>query len=173
MRPVRKKDIQMCKEGDEESFTRIYEAYKNIVFHECLLKLRCKEDAEDCFQEIFIKLINVINTFDECKSSFDTWFSTLYRNHIINYVRNKSTLNRNRKLVDSEEINQYGDTTRSNIDRLLDIADLVGDKAYMVLVYHIKYNYTYDAIAKMLGISRDKARRIYEEAMLLIEKKYK
>lgn len=172
MRSVRKKDIQMCKEGDDESFARIYDTYKNIVFHECLLKLRCKEDAEDCFQEIFLKLINVIHTYDEEKSSFDTWFYTLYRNHIMNYIRNRATLNRNRTLVDSDEINQYGDTTRSNIDYLIDIADLVGDEAYMILVYHIKYKYTYKAIAKILGLSKDKVRRIFDEAMLLIEGKY-
>lgn len=90
----------------------------------------------------------------------------------MNFIRNRATLNRNRTLVDSDEINQYGDTTRSNIDYLIDIADLVGDEAYMILVYHIKYKYTYKAIAKILGLSKDKVRRIFDEAMLLIEEKY-
>ncbi len=172
MKSVSLSDIQKFKEKDEESFEKIYEVYKNIVFHECLIKLKNKEDAEDCFQEIFIKLIKVINQFDEEIASFDTWFKVVYTNHIKNYIRNSKNRKKYSEPIEYEEMIKYEDKTSKYIDKMIEINNLVGEEAYKIILLKVRYQLTLRKIAQIMGVSKDTVRRKYLDAIEIIKENY-
>lgn len=57
MKLISRITAEKLKEGDELAFEEIFYAYRNIVYFECLKKMRNPQDANDCVQEIFIKLV--------------------------------------------------------------------------------------------------------------------
>ena len=70
--------------GDIRAFDKLVIKHKNIVFNLCFKILSDYEDAEDCSQEIFIKVYNALRNF-KFKSSFKTWLYTI----ALNTCRNK------------------------------------------------------------------------------------
>lgn len=64
-------------------------------FHHSLLiyirsKIRCKEDAEDILQNVFIKISSHVNAISE-KEKLNNWVFTVTRNAIIDYYRVQAT----------------------------------------------------------------------------------
>lgn len=88
--------------GNIPAFDKIVLKYKNIVFNLCFKILYNYEDAEDCSQEVFIKVYNAIKTF-KFNSSFKTWLYTIALNTCRNrlksvdyrFGKNKISLNTN------------------------------------------------------------------------------
>lgn len=172
MRLVDQFDVQSFKKGDEEAFERIYNAYKNIVFHECLLRLKCKEDAEDCFQEIFIKLIDKIKLYDSSKSSFDAWFTVVYKNHISNYYRSKCNAKKYNEIIDYEDVIKFEDKSHYYIDLMCEITNLIGKIDYEILIYRIRYGLTFRKIAKIMGSNKDSIRKRYLDAIEVLKNRF-
>ena len=65
--------------GNAESFGLLFERYKNRVFSYLLVLTRNREEAEDLFQEIFIKVIDKLPFYRE-ENKFGPWLFTLARN---------------------------------------------------------------------------------------------
>ena len=82
MKLISRITAEKLKDGDELAFEEIFYAYRNIVYFECLKKMRNPQDANDCVQEIFIKLVEKIHLFDSNIAEFNAWFRTLYINHL-------------------------------------------------------------------------------------------
>ncbi|MBI5732752.1 RNA polymerase sigma factor [Candidatus Jorgensenbacteria bacterium] len=78
--------IRMRK-GDERAARVIYDTLVQKVFGFCMNRVRERRTAEDITQEIFLKLVNKIDVFDEKRGSFLSWFWQLARNTVIDYIR--------------------------------------------------------------------------------------
>lgn len=70
--------------GNRKSFNNIVGKYKKTIFNLCFNMLYNFEDAEDCAQEVFVKVFKNLKGF-KFKSNFSTW---LYR-IAINTCKNK------------------------------------------------------------------------------------
>lgn len=173
MKLVSINDVRKFKSGDEYAFEKIFNAYKNIVFHECLIRLKNRQDAEDCFQEIFIKLVNNIAMYDETISSFDAWFTTVYKNHIINFYKSRIIRSKYSDTIDYEEIIRYEDNLHKDIELMVELITILGEETYTIVVYRIKYQFTYRKISEIMNMSLDMVRRKYIEAMEILKEHFK
>ena len=63
-----KENIQKMKEGNEDAFKTIYNAYWKKVFHFTQLYLTDPYQLEEVVQEVFIKLWEIKEHLDEEKS---------------------------------------------------------------------------------------------------------
>ncbi len=92
MNPKEKKTIQidekelvrLAQSGDFKAFTTLIEGYRPKIFGLALKLAKNREDAEDIFQETFLKAIDNIKKF-RAESSFGTWLYTIG----VNVVRAK------------------------------------------------------------------------------------
>lgn len=80
------------KKGDEEAARLLYHELIAKVFGFCMTRLGKKELAEDLSQEIFLKLISRIETFDPARGNFTSWFWQLARNTIVDYYRSQKQM---------------------------------------------------------------------------------
>jgi RNA polymerase sigma factor (sigma-70 family) len=70
-------------------FKVLYERYVFMVYNKCLSFSKNNHEAEDICQDIFLKLIDKIQTFKGA-SKFSTWLYAFTYNHCVNYYhRNK------------------------------------------------------------------------------------
>ena len=74
---------------DASLFKIIHERYEYFIFNKCLNFTKSSQEAEDMCQDIFLKLVLKLSTFNG-NSKFSTWLYALTFNHCVNhYNRNK------------------------------------------------------------------------------------
>ena len=89
--------------GNQQAFGNLMKKHKDKVFNFCAYYLGNTDDADDCTQEVFIKVFEKINDF-RFKSKFSTW---LYRIMINTCKNTKQTkhyrMKNNLRQIDGKE----------------------------------------------------------------------
>ncbi len=67
--------------------TDIYKAFHDKVKSYIVGKVYNKQDVEDLVSQVFLKIYEKINTFDDSKASLSTWIYTITRNTVTDYIR--------------------------------------------------------------------------------------
>lgn len=65
------------------------ERYGNDVFAQVARMLPATEDAEEVYQDVFVKVFRNIKSYDEEKSSLKTWISRIAYNEAVTWLRYK------------------------------------------------------------------------------------
>lgn len=73
--------------GDEVALTRLYDAYRVILFGLLVRILNSREEAEDILQDVFIQVWRRAKDFDERRGRPFTWLVTLARSRAIDRLR--------------------------------------------------------------------------------------
>lgn len=93
--------IELSKE-DPESFRFIMERYQGPLFHYIRrISQLPQEDIEDLLQEVFIKIYQKINEYDE-DLKFSSWAYRVAHNHVVDHFRKISSRPRTNALSDEE-----------------------------------------------------------------------
>ncbi len=104
--------VEKANAGDKKSLELVVLEVKDLVYNLSLKMLLYPEDAQDATQEILIKVVTHLSTFNY-QSQFTTWVYRVATNYLINFKKKKSL-----DLVSSFE--DYGvqiDTGQSDIVR--------------------------------------------------------
>jgi len=115
--------LQM-REGKKAAASELYDLLMPKVFGFCVTRIRDRMKAEDVTQDIFLKLINKIDQFDDKKGSFLSWFWQLARNTVIDSYRERSEV-----LISGDEDDPITniateDDTEESLDRKQRIEEL-------------------------------------------------
>ncbi|MBQ0104771.1 MAG: sigma-70 family RNA polymerase sigma factor [Armatimonadetes bacterium] len=84
--------IKRCKRGNMIAFDTLMQKYQAAVFGYAFKLCNNYEDANDITNETFIKLIDVIKTFNE-ESRFKGWLFTVVKNIYIDRLRSEKKIN--------------------------------------------------------------------------------
>jgi RNA polymerase sigma-70 factor (ECF subfamily) len=90
--------VAKAQSGDFAAFTRLIEAYRPRIFGLALKLAKNREDAEDIFQETFLKAIDNIKKF-RAESTFGTWLYAI----AVNVVRAKYSDENKQELLPIED----------------------------------------------------------------------
>lgn len=156
------------RNGNKEAFEEIFYTYKDTLYYVSYFYVKNYDDANDCVQEIFIRLIDKIHLYDEKHSKFESWFFSLAKSCILNFVRAKATY---RKLVtiDDEAVDNYADNNHHDVELILmDLEDIMGYDMFIVYLLRTAYNMSFEKISKLTGLSRETARRMYYESVKIV-----
>ena len=130
---------------DPVLFKVLYERYIFKVFNTCLSFSNNNQEAEDICQDIFLKLLDKIHTFNGT-SKFSTWLYSFTYNHCVNYFhRNKfnkfEKITSNIEQMCDEVIAQSSDEDliqMLKLEKLNEALELIPfeDKQILMLKYH-------------------------------------
>ena len=79
--------IKRCLEGENSAWEELLRSYNRKVSNLCYRFSGRTGDAEDLTQEIFIKIFQMLRTFDEAQGAFSTWLNRVARNHLVDHYR--------------------------------------------------------------------------------------
>ena len=142
---------------DQSRVKELYEKYGFLIYGRCMRILCSEQDAKDAMQEIFIKLIDNINKFED-REHIIPWIYTVSKNHCFNILRQRKKM----VSIDSvEDIKNGHEEERAFSDKQL-IGKILGlhNKRIQEAVY-----YTYieelnqNEIQKLTGQSPATVRR--------------
>ncbi|WP_109832735.1 RNA polymerase sigma factor [Reichenbachiella versicolor] len=109
--------IKKAVSGDRDALDSLIKKYQNWVYNTAIIFVGDKDEAQDITQEVLIKMISNLGTFNE-KSQFKTWLYRIIKNHFLNMKRGKyeqSTLNFEAfgKALDSTPDEQFSGTSEA------------------------------------------------------------
>lgn len=84
--------VARMKKGDRAAAGALYDELAPKLYGFVFSRVGSREAAEDLSQEIFIKLIERIGSFDEKKGRFTVWFWRMARNALIDHYREKKAV---------------------------------------------------------------------------------
>jgi len=68
---------------------RLLADYGPMVFRLVMRMVGQTEDAEEVYQDVFVKALTKISSFDERKASLATWLSRIAYNESVNHIRSR------------------------------------------------------------------------------------
>ncbi|MBZ5635538.1 MAG: RNA polymerase sigma factor [Acidobacteriia bacterium] len=100
--------IRAAQEGDQDAFGQLVRAYDQSVLRLAMNLLRSPEDAQDVYQEAFLRVYRNLNSFRfDC--SFHTWLYRIVTNLCLDQMRKRK--------VRKEESSQF-EGTDGPVDRM-------------------------------------------------------
>ncbi len=155
--------IKRLRQKDEEAFEVFFMEYKNIIFYQAMRYVQNTHTAEDLTQEIFMKVIESIDYYDDKKGAFSTWTMAIARNYITSYVRKDKE-----KYTLSEDNLENAYSSDSNTEYNLKLSELesnMTEDEYLVLILRIVQGWKYVDISKHMKLTTNQVRHLYKKAV--------
>lgn len=85
------KDILKGLRGKQEEAQRLLlQRYGGMVFSQVVRIVSSQEDAEEVYQDVFVKAFRHIESYDERKSSLSSWLMRIAYHEALNYMRGRN-----------------------------------------------------------------------------------
>jgi RNA polymerase sigma-70 factor, ECF subfamily len=152
---VKQSNSQSSKEKEGCMIAQLYTKYQEYVTRVCFRYVKNQEDAEDLTQEIFLKLIDRLDSF-QGDSQISTWLYRIAANHCLDYLRWKK---RQAQLRDesgcewneaSEDPQQY----RAEMRLVEKVMEQTSPADRQLFFMHFEAGLTHAEIAEIEGVSR-------------------
>lgn len=144
--------VKRAAEGDEPAFNQIYNQISGKMYSLCLRYATSPDEANDFFQDGFIKLYKNLSSFRD-EGSFEGWARRIFVTTSLDGLKKKRI-----PFADLDENFNIEATNNSVLDKLsLDhlmkiITDLPSGYRTIINLYVIE-NYSHKEIGEMLGIT--------------------
>jgi RNA polymerase sigma-70 factor (ECF subfamily) len=93
--------VEAAKLGEQEALGQLYEHYFPRIYRYVVSRLRSNEDAEDVTEEVFLRIIDNIGSFEWRGLPFGAWVFRIARNEVVSHVRRQKSRGSNAQLTES------------------------------------------------------------------------
>src|SRR5215472_18419970 len=114
-------DVARLRRGDLKALSELILRYQNRLYRYMLRLVRQPAEAEDLFQQTWLKVVEKIHSFDESRN-FDAWLFTLARNLAIDHLRRVRPQSLDEPLANNEDCATVADRIPSGDFTPLDTA---------------------------------------------------
>ena len=133
------------------SIDKIYEEYYQKVFSYIHSRISNYHDAEDLCEDVFTKVVKRIDSFDESKSSLNTWIYNITKNTLIDHYRVKHD---ELELLDNYEyIEEESPVSATEIADLANALEKLSEQEKDIIVLRYYQGYSLKEIAEKLSLS--------------------
>ena len=106
-------DVARLRRGDVNALAELIARYQNRLYRYLLRLVRQPAEAEDLFQQTWLKVVEKIRSFDASRN-FDAWLFTLARNLAIDHLRRVRPQSLDEPVADDERAETVVDRLRSD-----------------------------------------------------------
>lgn len=170
--PVFETLTQKAARGDSRSFQQIYDSIAAKMYSLCLRYAGNETDANDWFQEGFVKLYRNLGSF-RGEGSFEGWARKIFVGTCIDFInKRKIIISGFSEEVDipSDHLSAYD---KLNAADLMKIIRRLPDAYRTVINLHLVEGYSHKEIGEMLNISEEGSRTQLFRARVLLQKNIK
>jgi RNA polymerase sigma-70 factor (ECF subfamily) len=181
-------DVVRLRQGDLDALAELIARYQNRLYRYLLRMVRQPAEAEDLFQQTWLRVVDKIRDFDPARN-FDAWLFTLARNLAIDHLRKIRPQSLDEPVCDDPTAETAGDRLPSSeklpFDRALAaerrsrIAEAVESLPVIyreVLALRFEEGMKIEEIARVAGIplstAKTRLRRSLEHLRSLLEVRY-
>ena len=161
--------IKEFKNKNHSNFEKFYNLTSKQVYFTSLNILKNHALAEEITQDVYVKFLSEISSFKEYYNVFSS-LTTISRNLSINVY------NKNKKIINDEEIINFAKYDDSTIDDLnaQEILSLIEETSSReIVVYHVIFEYTFLQISKIMKVPLGTILWKYNKTMKYLKERIK
>ena len=149
----------------EQFKTEIYENYRKKVFGYIVSKINNGDLAEELCEDVFLKVYDNLESFDEAKASISTWIYTIARNTLTDYYRTRKVHEEiPEDLEDSYSIEE-DICNREMLKNLADALEKLDERSRDIVVLRYYSGLTMKKIAERMNISYSYVQLLHNNAL--------
>ncbi|MFY0685671.1 MAG: sigma-70 family RNA polymerase sigma factor [Cyclobacteriaceae bacterium] len=162
-----------CLAGKRKCQEELYHRFCDMVMGVCLRYARSQEQAEDIFQEVFLKVFQKIDKVKE-PDALPGWIKRIAINTAIDHLKINTQEN-----LETEDSDEQGDQQYEELldklsnDEIVKIINQLPDGYRMVFNLYAVDGYSHKEIAEQLGITESTSRSQLTYARRLLKEKLK
>ena len=166
--------VRACQRNDRKAQTAFYNMYKGKLMGVCRRYARSKEEAEDIYQEAFVKIFNNIKSLEK-PEAVGAWVRKTVIHTAINYYHANLKFQQN---TDYENIVLSNDDYPNLLstltsEELLALINQLPDGYRMVFNLYVIDGYNHAEIGELLGVSENTSKSQLSRAKELLRKQLK
>lgn len=157
--------LNECKQGNSSAQKKIYEQFAPAMFAICLRYARCQEDAEDIFQQAFIKSFQRLDQLADLRA-FPGWLKSIFIREALDFYR-QSHLKQHFEEVTPLSVNSSVENDaieNLNVEIIRKAINKLPDKCREVFNLFVIDGYSHKEIAEMMHITEGTAKSQLFEA---------
>lgn len=173
-------EAEKLKNGDKQAAGKIFDYFNPKIFSFFMVRLNSRQDAEDLTQEVFLKAIEKIDTFDKNAGNFYGWFWQITKNTLIDHFRQKKAVSladpeivAKKILIESNENLHKTAIEKSEIERILKIIEEFSEEEQEIFSLRFLSDLSYKELSKMTNKSEGNLRVIVYRIIKKVQKEIK
>ena len=145
------------KRNDEKAANLLVSHYYNEIYCYMYKQTIDKELSMDLTQEIFIRMLQSIQSYDESKAGFRTWLYKIATNQLVDYYRSKTFRNIQLSQAMEEDIEDESDFTldverRAQLEQIIECVNQLDVTRQKIFRLKIFGEYSFLEIGRMMEL---------------------
>ena len=149
---------------------QIYEEYHTKVLRYINSQVNDYYLAEDLCSDVFVKVYEKLDTFDDKKASISTWVFTITRNRLIDYYRTRKVMVEIPETLTYDE--DYSDIDDEMLEKLAEALDKVDERSKKLIIMHYYEGKTLKEVAELMDISYPYAKILHKKALFNLKRQF-
>lgn len=143
----------------------IYLNYKKKVLGYIYNKVLDNDLAEDLCSDVFLKVYEKLDTFDETKASLSTWIFTIMKNTLFDYYRSRKVMEEiPEDISDGSDVEEEA-CTNDNLRRLTEALSTLDDRSRDIIILRYYHRMKLVDVAEKIGISYPYVKLLHRQAL--------
>lgn len=157
-------------ECTQELQEQIYADYNVKILRYMRAKVGNLSLAEDLAADVFVKVYEKLDAFDDTKSALSTWIYTIARNRLIDYFRTRKVNSELTEDIPEESTVETGLLQREALDTLADALESLDERERDIIIQRYYQKLTLTDIAVKMGISYSYVKLLHNKALMAMKK---
>ena len=132
---------------------KIYRDYHGKVCGYIRSKISSAQDAEDLAADVFVKVFEKLDSFDENKASLSTWIYTITRNTLTDYFRTRKVYAEIPETLESDSSVEDDVCTKEMLEILAKALETLDERERDIIILRFYSGKTLREISSQMGIS--------------------
>ena len=129
----------------------LYTDYYQKVFSYIYSRIQDYYEAQDLSEDVFVKIVNKIESFDESKSSISTWIFNITKNTLIDYYRKRHD---GYELIDNYDyLQEEPEISEAELSDLSEALERLSQEEKDIIILRYYDGYSLKEIAQMMSMS--------------------
>lgn len=171
---ITKELLTLCKKGDARAQQALYSAFKSTVMGLCRRYTRNREEAEDVFQETFIRVFRSIEQLNEVEK-LEPWIKRIAVNAAVTYYHRNKRHYYHADYLDVDSQNEDYEMILSGLSDtvLVEVVNQLPDGYRMVFNMYVVEGYSHAEVGELLNISEATSRSQLNRARHVLQERLK
>lgn len=151
--------------ASEEFKAKIYSDYHKKVLSYLTGKVNDSYLAEDICSDVFLKVYEKLDSFDETKASVSTWIFTITRNTLTDYFRTRRVFDEIPEELPTDSDIEEAYCQNEMLDSLADALEGLPERERDLIILHYYSGKTLKEVAEYLDISYAYVKILHNKAL--------
>lgn len=163
--------LQKAMKGDESAFRELYNLYSGKMYSLCSRYAGNSADADDIFQEGFIKVYKNLASFKGL-GSFEGWVRKIFVHTCLDFLRRKKNAHNTSELDEKTEIAAYSENDAASKLSMNELHAIISEMpaGYRTIInLYLVEGYSHKEIGDMLQISEGTSKSQLSRAKLKLQ----